>query len=121
MPWRALTKSAPSGSIGEKVEAKVWGARPGEAWSTGKVLSKGGTLNRPQTARVAEHPILRSRKRQKSGGSEGPGQNSTSEYGLHVHYRSTFPFLTFNRSQDPEERRKKNEDKEEKGGQKVDG
>lgn len=66
--------------FGSTAEAEIEGARLGETQSAEKVRSKDGTINRARIARLAEHPILRLRKRRNSDGPEGPAPG----YGLCV-------------------------------------
>ena len=58
----------------------IRGVKQGEIRPTEKVRREDGMLNRARIVRLTEHLIPRSRKRQNTGGSEGPGRG----YGLCV-------------------------------------
>ena len=69
-------------SAAEMVEARVPETRLGGMQSTERIRGENGTLNPTNIVRRTQYPIIRRRKRQNPGGSEGVVQNSLSGYGL---------------------------------------
>ena len=121
LPPCILTKSFPFGSTVKKAEAiRIRDPRPRETQSTDGLRSEEGTLNRARIIRLAENPILRSRKRLNSDCSEASIQGVPSGYGFCVPCLADFPFLIFNHSRDREERQKENGGVGQNGGQRAD-
>ena len=77
------------------------------------VRSEDGMLNCAATARLAENPIPRSRKRLNPCVS--------FRYGSYIPYPVDLSFLIFNHSMDAEESRDENGNEERNGGQGTDG
>ena len=100
--------------MAEKVEATwIRDLRPGGTRSMERARNEGGTLNRTSIVWFAENPTLGSKKHLNPGNSAASIQGVPSEYDFYAPRPVDSPFLIFNSSQHPEERRKENEN----GGQ----
>ena len=106
----------------EKAELKIRDPRLTETRSTERIQHKDGALNPTSVICLTEESILRSKKRRNSGVSGGSVQDSlASGYSLYAPRPVCSPFLIFNNSQEPEDRRKKNENGRQNGKGWVDG